>query len=52
MRIWEGSTKARAIVAKLCAITPLVVLSELPFRNPDDRALFLTGLRLAADETE
>jgi TolB-like protein/class 3 adenylate cyclase len=44
--------EARAIVAKLCAITPLVVLSELPFRNPDDRALFLTGLRLAADETE
>jgi TolB-like protein/class 3 adenylate cyclase len=44
--------EARAIVAKLPAITPLVVLSELPFRNPDDRELFLSGLRLAAGETE
>jgi TolB-like protein/class 3 adenylate cyclase len=43
--------EARAIVARLRAITPLVVPSELPFRNPEHRELFLSGLRLAADET-
>ena len=44
--------EARAIVARLRAITPLVVPSDLPFRNPEDRELFLSGLRLAAgDET-
>jgi TolB-like protein/class 3 adenylate cyclase len=42
---------ARAIVARLRAITPLVVPSEVPFRNPEDRELFLSGLRLAAGET-
>jgi adenylate cyclase len=42
--------EARAIVARLRAITPLVVPSELPFRNPEDRELFLSGLRLAAGE--
>jgi hypothetical protein len=43
--------EARAIVAKLRAITPLVVPSDLPFRNPADRKLFLSGLRLAMGET-
>jgi TolB-like protein/class 3 adenylate cyclase len=43
--------EARAIVARLRAITPLVVPSELPFRNSEHRELFLSGLRLAADET-
>ena len=43
--------EARAIVARLRAITPLVVPSDLPFRNPEDRELFLSGLRLAAGET-
>jgi adenylate cyclase len=43
--------EARAIVARLRAITPLVVPSEVPFRNPEDRELFLSGLRLAAGET-
>jgi TolB-like protein len=42
--------EARAIVVRLRAITPLVVPSELPFRNPEDRELYLSGLRLAADE--
>jgi len=42
--------EARAIVARLRTITPLVVRSDLPFRNPDDRELFLSGLRLAAGE--
>ena len=44
--------EARAIVARLRAITPLVVPSDLPFRNPEDRELFLSGLRLAAGEGE
>jgi TolB-like protein/class 3 adenylate cyclase len=42
--------EARAIVTRLRAITPLVVPSDLPFRNPEDRELFLSGLRLAAGE--
>jgi hypothetical protein len=42
--------EARAIVAKLRAIIPLVVPHILPFRNPQDCELLLSGLRLAADE--
>jgi len=43
--------EARAIVARLRAITPLVVPSDLSaLRNPKDRELFLSGLRLAAGE--
>ncbi len=42
--------EARAIVARLRTITPLVVPSDLPWRNPEDRELFLSGLRLAAGE--
>jgi TolB-like protein/class 3 adenylate cyclase len=42
--------EAHAIVARLRAITPLVVPSDLPFRNPEDRELLLSGLRLAAGE--
>jgi adenylate cyclase len=42
--------EARAIVGKLRAITPLVVPTDLPFRNPEDRDLLLSGLRLAAGE--
>ena len=42
--------EARAIVTKLRAITPLVVPSDLPYRNHEDRELFLSGLRLAAGE--
>jgi TolB-like protein len=42
--------EARAIVARLRAITPLVMPRELPFRNPEDRELLLSGLRLAAGE--
>ena len=43
--------EARAIVAQLRAITPLLVPNDLPFRNPEDRELYLSGLRLAAGET-
>jgi hypothetical protein len=42
--------EARVIVVRLRAITPLVVPSDLPFRNPEDRELLLSGLRLAAGE--
>ena len=44
--------EARAIVARLRAITPLVVPSGSQFRNPEHRALYLSGLRLAAGEVE
>jgi adenylate cyclase len=43
--------EARAIIAKLRAITPLVVPNDLPLRNPEDRDLLLSGLRRAAGET-
>ena len=43
---------ARDVVARLRAITPQVVPSDLPFRNPEDRELYLSGLRLAAGEAE
>jgi len=41
---------ARAIVARLRAITPLVLPSDLPYRRPEDRELLLSGLRLAMGE--
>jgi class 3 adenylate cyclase len=44
--------EARATVAKLRAITPVVVPSNLPaFRNPEDREFYLSGLRRAAGKT-
>ena len=39
--------EARVIVARLRAITSQVVPSDVPYRNPADRELFLSGLRLA-----
>jgi TolB-like protein/class 3 adenylate cyclase len=42
---------ARATIAKLRAITPLVMPSDTPYRNAEDRDLFLSGLRLAIGET-
>jgi TolB-like protein len=44
--------EARAIVARLRAVTPLVMPSEMPWRNPEDRELVLSGLRLAMGEAE
>jgi adenylate cyclase len=41
---------AHAIVARLRAITPQVMPSHLAFRNPEDRELLLSGLRLAIGE--
>jgi hypothetical protein len=42
--------EARAIVARLRDITPLVMPTVVPLRNPEDRELFLSGLRLAVGE--
>jgi adenylate cyclase len=42
--------EARGIVTKLRAITPQIVPRDLPWRNPEDRDLYLSGLRLAAGE--
>jgi TolB-like protein/class 3 adenylate cyclase len=42
--------EARKIIDQLRTITPLVVPSDLPFRSPEDRELYLSGLRLAAGE--
>jgi adenylate cyclase len=43
--------EARAIVARLRAITSQIVPSAVELRNPEDRDLYLSGLRLAAGET-
>jgi adenylate cyclase len=42
--------EAREIVHRLRAVTPEVVPSILPWRNPEDRELLLSGLRLAMGE--
>jgi TolB-like protein/class 3 adenylate cyclase len=42
---------AREIVKRLQTITPVVVPSIIPYRKPEHRELFLSGLRLAAGET-
>jgi TolB-like protein/class 3 adenylate cyclase/Tfp pilus assembly protein PilF len=42
--------EARMIVAQLRSITAVLVPSELPYRNPEQRELLLTGLRLAGGE--
>jgi TolB-like protein/class 3 adenylate cyclase len=42
--------EAREIIKRLRAITPIVVPSVIPYRNPEDRELFLSGLCLAAGE--
>jgi adenylate cyclase len=43
--------EAHAIVARLRAITPLVIPTAVPLRNPEDREFYLSGLRLATGET-
>ena len=43
---------AREILNRLRAITPLVVTGGMEYRNPEDRELYFSGLRLAiGDET-
>jgi TolB-like protein/Flp pilus assembly protein TadD len=43
--------EAHEVVIRLRAITPIIVPHETNYRNPEHRALFLSGLRLAAGET-
>jgi hypothetical protein len=43
--------EARAIIARLRELTADVVPSATHWRNPEHRALYLDGLRLAAGET-
>jgi TolB-like protein/tetratricopeptide (TPR) repeat protein len=42
--------EARDIVSQLRSLTPVVVPSGAQFRNAEQRELYLSGLRLAADE--
>lgn len=44
--------EAREIIRQLRAITPVVVPSMTPYRKLEHRELYLSGLRLAAGETE
>ena len=41
---------AREIIRQLRAITPVWMPSTVPYRNPEHRELYLSGLRLAAGE--
>ena len=43
---------ARQIIARLRAITPLVVPRVIPYRNPEHCELFLSGLRQAMGKAE
>ena len=44
--------EAREIVTRLRVVTPIVVPSATPYRNAEQRELFLSGLRLAAGEVQ
>ena len=46
----ERLDEARAIASRLRSLTPVVVPSGAQFRNPEQRELYLSGLRLAAGE--
>ena len=43
--------EAQDVVKRLRAITRIVIPDAGYLRNPEDRELFLSGLRLAAGET-
>jgi TolB-like protein/class 3 adenylate cyclase len=42
--------EARETIKRLKAVTPVVMPNAMHWRNPEHRELFLSGLRLAADE--
>jgi adenylate cyclase len=43
--------EAREVIIRLRAINPVILPTIMPYRNPEHRELFLSGLRLAAGET-
>ena len=43
---------AREVVSRLRAITPIVIPADTNYRDPEQRELFLSGLRLAAGEAQ
>jgi hypothetical protein len=43
---------AREIVARLRAITPVVMPTNVPYRNLEHREFYLSGLRLAMGEAK
>ena len=43
--------EAREIVEQLRGIAPVVIRDRGPLRNPEQRELYLSGLRLATGET-
>jgi hypothetical protein len=47
----ERPHDAQEIIVRLRAITPVIVPSIMPYRNPEHREFFLSGLRLAAGAT-
>jgi hypothetical protein len=44
--------EAREIIERLRTLTPVVIPSAIPYKNPEHRELFLSGLRLAMGEVE
>lgn len=42
--------EARELIERLRRLTPVVVPAVPPYRNPEQRKLYLSGLRLAAGE--
>ena len=44
--------EARETIKRLQAVTPVVVPDATHWRNPEQRELFLSGLRLAAGEAK
>jgi len=43
--------EAREIMKRLASLTPVVVPTAIPFRNPEHRELYVSGLQFAAGET-
>jgi hypothetical protein len=43
--------EASAVIAQVRTLTPIIVYRDLPFLNPQDSELLLSGLRLAAGKT-
>lgn len=44
--------EARDVIQRLRAITPAIMPLVVPYRNPEHRDLYLSGLRMAMDNSE